>query len=135
MKRKQTVFFILLVVPVLILLLGAYPGAVRMDFWGGPGTEAITEYCSCYDMLAVGYGHWGPLLTMAAAAAVLILNLCGKARPCRGLRTAMKVLSVLVVLLPCFEPVLTGRTTWVLIVLSLLGAVLTLASFAPDPKE
>ena len=134
MNRKRAAWILLYAIPLLILLLGAYPNSVMMVYAPGPG-ETYIEYVSCYSMQAVGYAHWGPMLTMVSAAVILILALLDHFRPRAGLRKAMVWLSVLVILFPQLDLLLTGRTTWMMILLSLLGMVLTLAALTLNHEK
>ena len=134
MNRKRAAAILLYAIPLLILLLGTYPKSVIMVFAPGPG-ERYIEYVSCYDLLAVGYADWGPMLTMISAAVILILALLDHFRPRAGLRKAMVWLSVLVILFPQWDLLLTGYTTWMMFLLSLLGIVLTFVTFTLRSKE
>lgn len=71
MTTKRKILLVLL--PVLTLLMGFVPGAVRMRWQ--TNTEIIYTYHSYADLLPVGYANFTPLLTLILTGILLILFL------------------------------------------------------------
>lgn len=69
-KRK----FLLVLLPVLTILSGFLPNAVRMNWMNGAGEELYTYYPYAH-LLPAGYAHFTPLLTLLSAGILLIVIL------------------------------------------------------------
>lgn len=93
--KKALWFFPLL--PLAVLLLGSLPRAVVMNFASYQG-EPYQVYCSCYSTLPLGYGNWGPVLTMLLSAVLLVLSGWNALRP-DGSRQRMTALIAFVAVL------------------------------------
>lgn len=62
------------VFPLLCMILGALPESIVMHFGAPPeigGSHVF--YCNYYDMMVLGYGNMGPILTMGLCLILIIL--------------------------------------------------------------
>ncbi len=72
MSKKRKVLLVLL--PLLSILAGFLPNAVRMNWMNGSGEELYTYYPYAH-FLPAGYAHFTPILTLLFAGILLIVIL------------------------------------------------------------
>ncbi len=121
MSRWKRWFLPLL--PAAVLALGALPNSVVMYFARYQG-DRYEQFYSFYSLMPLGYGNWGPMLTMALSAVLLVACLWNAVKPSRP-RERLTALLAFVALLASLLNLLFHEMTPIGWIISLLLALLT----------
>ncbi len=114
--------WLLPLLPVAVLALGALPNSVSMRFANYQG-EPYVRFYSFYSLMPLGYGNWGPMLTMALSSVLLAVCIWNAIKPSRP-RLKLTALLALIALLASLLNLLFQEMTPIGWIISLLLALL-----------
>lgn len=114
--------WLLALLPAAVLALGALPNSVVMRFANYQG-EPYMRFYPYYSLMPLGYGNWGPMLTMVLSAVLLLACLWNAIKPSRP-RQKLTALLALVALLASLLNLLFQEMTPIGWIISLLLALL-----------
>lgn len=109
----------LLIAPVLAIILESLPFGVVMYFLNMEGPDFRRTF-SYFDLISVGYGHFGPILTAIFSCVLLALAILYTIFLRKGIRKAIFAFSLLAVI-ASLTPLLSGLRSF-----SLINAVVTI---------
>lgn len=108
--QKNLIRILCLVQSGLAIIMNCLPTAVVMRF-AGPD-QYFYEYCSGFDLLPIGYGILGPMLTGISAIALTALGIWRLVKPAAALKKWMIGLTVFGILMS-ISPLLLGTLSYV----------------------
>lgn len=115
--------WLLPLLPAAVLALGAVPDSVVMHFANYQG-DPYEQFYSYFSLMPLGYGNWGPMLTMALSAVLLAVCIWNAVKPSRP-RQRLTALLALVALMASLLNLLFQEMTAIGWIISLLLALLT----------
>ena len=110
MKNRKFWSILLILLPLIAAALYVLPDSVRMK-WASPD-EPLYTYISGYDMLAVGYALYDPILTGVSSVIASVLGIVCAVKPNEKSRKQMRGF-VLFAMACCVCTAIRGAMTWV----------------------